>query len=146
MHVGREYTFVPTKEEYEIAQHLAALKVDAVIGHHPHVVQPVTYIDDTLVIYSLGNFLSSQKEINKKIGLMVSFEVIKMEYNNQKKISINNIEGQLLYVASNSPYGKYIVYPFQKLDNTILNNYQKIFEEYSSYVNIDNTINIKGVE
>ena len=44
------------------AKLFADLGVDVVVGEHPHVIQPVTWMDGkdgnkTLVIYSLGNFL-----------------------------------------------------------------------------------------
>jgi poly-gamma-glutamate synthesis protein (capsule biosynthesis protein) len=61
MHWGTEYTHVPTQEERDIAKYLASLGVNVIIGHHPHVIQPIEFIDDTLVIYSLGNFLSGQQ-------------------------------------------------------------------------------------
>ena len=77
MHWGVEYTHTPVYEEKEIAKYLADLDVDIVIGAHPHVVQPIEYIDDTLVIYSLGNFVSAQKGINKLTGLMVSVNINK---------------------------------------------------------------------
>ena len=75
MHWGDEYVFAPTKEQTEIAEHLAELGVHIIVGHHPHVVQPVTMVGDTLVIYSLGNFLSAQKELFKLVGLLVSLDV-----------------------------------------------------------------------
>ncbi len=60
MHWGVEYTHTPTEYEKDMAEYLASLDVDLIIGTHPHVIQPVTWIDDTLVIYSLGNFISAQ--------------------------------------------------------------------------------------
>jgi len=64
MHWGVEYTHIPTSYQKEAAEYLASLGVDIIIGAHPHVVQPVTWIDDTLVIYSLGNFISAQYQDN----------------------------------------------------------------------------------
>ena len=60
MHFGVEYTHVPTKYQIDMAEFLSSLGVDIIIGTHPHVIMPITYINDTLVIYSLGNFLSAQ--------------------------------------------------------------------------------------
>ena len=61
MHWGVEYTHTPTAYQEDMADYLASLGVDIIIGSHPHVIQPVTWIDDTLVIYSLGNFISAQE-------------------------------------------------------------------------------------
>ena len=56
MHWGVEYTHNPTEYEKDSAKFLADNGVNIVIGAHPHVIQPVEWIDKTLVIYSLGNF------------------------------------------------------------------------------------------
>ena len=52
-------------EQEEIAKYLSSLGVQLIIGTHPHVVEPIQYINDgkTLVIYSLGNFISDQVEM-----------------------------------------------------------------------------------
>ena len=80
MHWGVEYTHEPTAYEKDSAKFLADNNVDIVIGAHPHVIQPVTWIDDTLVIYSLGNFVSAQlqdQNYNKMVGLMTSVNITK---------------------------------------------------------------------
>ena len=40
----------------EVAQQLLEAGATAVIGHHPHVLQPVEFADGKLIAYSLGNF------------------------------------------------------------------------------------------
>lgn len=136
MHYGTEYTHVPTLEQTEIANYLASLDVDIVIGHHPHVIQPITYIDDTLVIYSLGNFLSGQIGINKQIGMLASLEVHKVVDGDNTSITIENVRGDLIYTHYNyynGVYSNYYVYPFNELNDSILPNY-KTYE--ASYGNI----------
>jgi poly-gamma-glutamate synthesis protein (capsule biosynthesis protein) len=78
MHWGIENSHEPTDEEVELAQLLADLGVDVVVGGHPHVVQPTTYVtgsggNKTLVIYSLGNYLSAQDEVPNMLGEMASW-------------------------------------------------------------------------
>ena len=67
-HWDKEYKSAPQKSTRNYAKQLLELGVDAVIGSHPHVVQPMTYMDVTradgssfrgFVAYSLGNFLSN---------------------------------------------------------------------------------------
>ena len=60
MHFGREYTHIPTEMQRKTAKFLADNGVDIIIGTHPHVIEPIEWIDDTIVFYSLGNFISSQ--------------------------------------------------------------------------------------
>ena len=131
MHWGDEYTNTPTESEKEIANYLSSLGVDIVIGTHPHVVQPIEYIGNTLVIYSLGNFISNQLVLglNPAIGLMVGIEI---KINDGNK-TINIIDKELLYSYSLSSKD-FKVIPFSKLNDEILNDYKNVESEYMSIV------------
>lgn len=77
MHWGKEYEHKPSAQQEELAGFLAANKVDLVIGHHPHVLQPVKKIEredggETLVFFSLGNFISAQNETPRALGGMMT--------------------------------------------------------------------------
>lgn len=67
MHWGDEYELEPNETQLEIAIFLANNGVDVIFATHPHSLQPIDVIksDDglheTSVIYSMGNFLSSQR-------------------------------------------------------------------------------------
>ena len=131
MHWGTEYVSYPTTAQKEIANYLASLGVNLIIGTHPHVIEPIEYIGDTLVIYSLGNFVSSQVGVERLTGLMASLDIIKEEYHGETKITFDNIEGTLLYTDRNNGF---IVYPYHKLTNNILNGYQTYYEKYKKIV------------
>lgn len=65
VHTGIEYETVPTKKDMALMRRYCDAGVDAVIGHHPHVLQPVeeyTASDGRFcaIFYSLGNFISNQ--------------------------------------------------------------------------------------
>ncbi|WLT33570.1 CapA family protein [Geothrix sp. PMB-07] len=64
IHWGNEYQHQPTKRQKDIAQALVAAGCDVLLGHHPHVLQPMELLDvegrKALVAYSLGNFISNQ--------------------------------------------------------------------------------------
>lgn len=82
VHWGSEYTHKPTTYEQEWAQRFADAGVTAVIGAHPHVIQPVEWIEgkngnQTLVYYSLGNFVSRQIEAPRVLGGMAKFTLTK---------------------------------------------------------------------
>ena len=132
MHWGNEYTHKPTEEQKRIAKYLSELGVNLIIGCHPHVIQPVDYVGDTLVIYSLGNFISSQRSLglNKIIGLLVGLN-INVE---NGKVTFDNIKYELLFTYDNH-YRDFKIIPFSKLNNEILNNYEQINEEYLNIVN-----------
>ena len=131
MHWGDEYTNTPTESEREIAKYLSDLGVDLIIGTHPHVVQPIEYVGETLVIYSLGNFISNQLVLglNPAIGLMVGVDITVDGTNT--KVSIK--EKELLYSYSDNST-KFKVIPFSKMSDDILSDYKNIEEKYMSIV------------
>ena len=57
IHWGIERQTCPTAEQIGVARELLDAGADAVIGHHPHVLQPVEVVGGKLVAYSLGNFV-----------------------------------------------------------------------------------------
>ena len=65
IHWGVEYATAPRPEDIEIAHKMLEAGATVIVGAHPHVLQPVeTYKTqdgrNTLIFYSLGNFLSNQ--------------------------------------------------------------------------------------
>ena len=67
IHWGNEYQLEEDVHQQEIAQGLCDLGINALIGGHPHVVQPVDLLTNTegdhqmLCVYSVGNLLSNQR-------------------------------------------------------------------------------------
>ena len=60
IHWGGEYQAAPSPRQRAVAARLADAGADVVAGHGPHVLQPVEWVGQTLVAYSLGNFLFDQ--------------------------------------------------------------------------------------
>jgi poly-gamma-glutamate synthesis protein (capsule biosynthesis protein) len=60
IHWGGEYQAAPSTRQQAIARALAEAGADVIAGHGPHVLQRVEWVDQTLVAYSLGNFLFDQ--------------------------------------------------------------------------------------
>lgn len=131
MHWGIEYEFEPSAEQKKYAKLLADLGVDLVIGTHPHVVQPVEYIGDTLVFYSLGNLISAQKGTNKRIGMLGSVEIEKLE---NGKVAIKNPKVELIYTYYNSRFRDFKLMWFSELNNAILPDYKKIYKQYTNII------------
>lgn len=137
MHWGEEYSFEVSSRQREIASYLSSLGVQLIIGHHPHVVEPIEYVNDTLVIYSLGNFLSAQRGIDKLTGLMVSLDIVKTTVNSVSTITLENIKAGLTYTYSEYVNGyrtNFKVYPYQNLTESILPNYQMYYNKYLDIV------------
>lgn len=133
MHWGNEYTHVPTDEQKEVAKYLSSLGVNLIIGSHPHVIQPIGYVDDMLVIYSLGNFISAQKVLGleKIIGLLVGLDIVIGE---DGKVRFENMDTQLHYTYYDSSNRNFKVYPFSELTDKILKNHEAIEKEYMEIV------------
>lgn len=96
IHWGKEYHTSPTDENVALAHRLMDGGVDVILGHHPHVLEPVEVYKATdgrvcIVAYSLGNFLSNQSRYyvhglqpakmgNSRDGVIVRFSVVKKEF------------------------------------------------------------------
>lgn len=95
VHWGVEYETAPRSWDRDLAHKILDGGVDAIIGHHPHVLQPVERYDTkdgrhTFVAYSLGNFVSGQglhyqhgvhtlATGNTRDGALLRFSVVKTE-------------------------------------------------------------------
>lgn len=143
MHWGEEYTHYPITSQKNKAKYLASLGVDIIIGSHPHVVEPIDFIGDTLVVYSLGNFVSNQEGVDRLIGLMASCNITKRIYHGKTTLKIDNVLGDLVYTNKSE---KHVVYPFSKLSNKVLNNYKDYYTKYGKYVTAySNKVKMKGL-
>lgn len=79
---GTENTFEINWQQKEFAKYFNEVGVDVVIGHHPHTIQPIDYLvnaegKETVVIYSLGNFIGGMLNKYNSLGGMVGMDFIK---------------------------------------------------------------------
>lgn len=82
LHWGNEGAFSPSSEQKRIAQLIADCGGDVILGHHPHVIQPVEWLygaggNKTLCVYSLGNFAAEQAYDYNMVGGMMEFDIVK---------------------------------------------------------------------
>ncbi len=139
MHWGEEYTHNPTENQKEIAQYLSSLGVDIIIGHHPHVIQPIDFIGNTMVIYSLGNFIASQKgEVAKHTGLMASVTIHKKTINGKTSLTLENPTADLEFVysvpVSSNSRKNYKLYPYSDLNDNLLKGYKEYYNKFMDIV------------
>lgn len=81
-HWGTEYVYHATQMQKDLTQFFYEQGVDLVIGTHPHVLEPVEWIETDghnkmLVYYSLGNFISYQREAPRMLGGMAEVTITK---------------------------------------------------------------------
>lgn len=144
MHWGSEYQQTASNTQREQAKFLADNGVDIVLGTHSHCIQPWEKIDDTVVFYSFGNFISNQMGAEqawvRKVGVVGMFATLDIKKvvdteNNTTTITIDNIGADLNYTYRfyNSSISKndYLVIPFSKMEAKYLKNYENVYNEFS---------------
>lgn len=113
-HWGNEYTHEPTDTQRQLAEKLASWGADVIIGTHPHVIQPVEYINNedgskTLVAYSLGNFISAQNRGPRMLGGVLNFEIVKN--NATGEIGFENVKFSGAVTHYGQSYSNLRIYP-----------------------------------
>lgn len=122
IHWGEEYILQPNNFQQNLAREFVNLGFDLIIGHHPHVIQSITKIDDVPVFYSLGNFIFDQYfSDDVQNGLMLKLRA------NKDGLSILPI-----LVTSLNSHGS----P-QLMDERQVNNYITKLQKYNSEVNLE---------
>ncbi len=70
VHAGVEYATLPSPKDAALMKEYAEAGVDLIIGHHPHIMQPVEKYQrrngsHAWIFYSLGNFISNQSSTHR---------------------------------------------------------------------------------
>lgn len=121
MHWGTEYESIQNEAQEELANFLFENGVDIILGSHPHVLQPmekrnITLEDGTekevFVVYSLGNFMSSQTKQNTRTSIILNLQITKNNYTN--KISIDDISYTPIYTYTYPNYKNYKIINLEK--------------------------------
>jgi len=83
LHWGLEYQRDENAGQAELATFIAENGADAIIGSHPHVVQPIKEIEidqkKVPVVYSLGNFISNQRKRYTDGGILFQISLEKTD-------------------------------------------------------------------
>lgn len=107
MHWGIEYKLQPNDEQKDLADFLFENGADIILGSHPHVLEPmekrtVTLSDGTtkdgFVIYSLGNFISAQKDKYTKDSIILNLKITK---HSEGHITIDSYDYTPIYMQDN---------------------------------------------
>ena len=109
MHSGIEYSDSPNKSQIDFSHSAIDAGADLVIGHHPHVVQPMEKYKNGYIFYSLGNFVFDQMwseetregvmakiHFNKDKINKISFFPYRMDYLAQPSIADGDIANKIL--------------------------------------------------
>jgi hypothetical protein len=92
-HWGEEYSLAPAKQEIAFRQQLIDAGALAVLGTHPHVIQPWQKYEskisgkEGLIVFSSGNFVSGQfHRVPTQVGLMIGLKLVLDSASKQLKI------------------------------------------------------------
>ncbi|MFC0650712.1 CapA family protein [Lederbergia wuyishanensis] len=115
IHWGDEYVRQPNQIQKDQAAEFMNAGADIILGHHPHVLQPMEWFDKPdgkkgLVVYSLGNFLSGQIWDYKDIGGMVEITIKKEVKGNNSITSIEKVNFEPTF-SSSINFRTYRLYP-----------------------------------
>lgn len=147
-----EYETVPTQANKEIANYLASLGVDIILGTYSHCLQPFDIIGNTVVFYSLGNFISNQGDLISSIGykgivgVLASMDITKTTYEDGSvEVKVDNLGADLTYTY-NKNHRDYKVIPFSKMSEEYNKDYKNIYEDYKNILtSLNQNINVKPV-
>lgn len=163
MHWGNEYERKPNDHQKKIANKLADMGVDVIIGGHPHVLQPMEYIDSkvsnkkTLVLYSLGNFLSNQRReiINNKYpedGIIVNIDFKKQGASGVELESVSYIPTWVYRQPIKGEKYSYKIIPLNEVVEGKIEvfkeddeNHNKAQESYNETIGLFESFNSKAV-
>ncbi len=123
MHWGEEYHLLPVASEKSLADFLIGEGVDMVIGGHPHVVQPYEIRTNpltggkSLVVYSLGNFISNMKTRDTRGGALA---VVKLTRDSIGQPCVSDARYELVFTVppeGNSSHN-FVVYPIDSVPSS----------------------------
>ncbi|MCK5068525.1 MAG: CapA family protein [Bacteroidales bacterium] len=78
MHWGSEYQLNENSQQRDLANFMFRHGADCIIGSHPHVVQPIRGEGaGNLVVYSMGNLISNQRDRYRNGGILFELELVK---------------------------------------------------------------------
>ena len=126
IHWGNEYQLTESSAQREIAANLCELGIDALIGGHPHVVQPVDVLSNTdgshqmICLYSVGNHVSNQhREFMDSMptghtedGLM-SRLTIEKDYKGNVQLIAADVIPTWVYRTPNSTNPEYFIFSLE---------------------------------
>lgn len=116
MHWGTEYSLSENQYQQNLAKMMCEYGADLIMGSHPHVLEPVKWIEaengnKALVYYSLGNYVSRQKEVNNLLGGLATVKI--------RRESTDNVyitESSLMPIVTHYNYNsrEFRVYPLKE--------------------------------
>jgi len=97
-HWGEEYKLLPSEEQRRWQHFIFGCGADAIVGGHPHVLQPVEVTPDGVTMFSLGNFISNMSAENTQAGSMFT---ILLTRSPEGDVVASGVENTMIWCARN---------------------------------------------
>lgn len=137
-HWGTEYVFEATDEQKEWTEFFLKQGVDLVIGTHPHVIEPVEWVEDgenkMLVFYSLGNFVSCQDKWYRMLGAMANVKLLK-DADGNVTVTEYGVEPLVTHIAGKTEYTTYY-----------LKDYTEELAKKNKIRNVDSSFSVEKIK
>ncbi|MBR2675509.1 MAG: CapA family protein [Solobacterium sp.] len=148
MHWGTEYSMEANDEQRELAQKLSENGADIIIGNHPHVIQPIEWVNDgkTICYYAMGNMVSAQIEEPNLVGMVGGVTIEKTVDGDNTTVTISDPRADLIYTYYDYGYHNFKVIPMKELDEAHVADPVGLYEKYKAKINeYDDSIRV-GIE
>ncbi len=137
MHWGLEYERDENTYQENLAESILAMGADALIGSHPHVVQPINkYYPNTrdstdfnVVVYSLGNFISNQRDRYRDGGII--YEML-LEKTDKVRITEQSYLPVWVYKARQKDGSRLFILVPENLDTEVIDKLRMPLEDQQS--------------
>ncbi len=147
IHWGTEYADYPNEHQIWLAQELSDAGCDIIIGNHPHMIQPVQWINGhkTICFYALGNLISAQFD-DSLVGMMGAVTVTKKTKGDESEIILSDVKADLHWTYGEVNTWKDMeVIPFTQLNDSLCPGYQDIYNRMSKIITaMDDSIQVGG--
>ena len=139
MHWGTEYSMDANEEQISLAQQLSDAGADIIIGCHPHVIQPIQWLNGgkTIVYYSLGNMVSAQDQLARIIGMIGGVTITKTVTDGVSEISLSDARADLIFTKYDiigEHFYNFKVYPFSEVTDDMLADHESVYAQFSGKI------------
>ncbi|HSP88094.1 MAG TPA: CapA family protein [Ignavibacteriaceae bacterium] len=129
-HYGDEYKREPNAYQKDVIKKTISFGADIIIGGHPHVLQPVNFfktnegrVDTGFVAYSLGNFISNQRDRYKDAGVILNFEITKNLKSTEIKVTDVSYIPTWVFKGETDKGSEFVILP-------LLENHKSSIDDY----------------
>jgi poly-gamma-glutamate synthesis protein (capsule biosynthesis protein) len=136
LHAGHEFISTPSPRIREACRAFVDAGADAIIAHHPHVIQGVEKYKNALIAYSLGNLVFDSPYVdrfdNTDLGYLVRLDISKHTINEVEIIPYKLRPDTVVTSLDNNEFDMFFK-DFQKLSGNITDD-SKFLQEWENNV------------